>query len=195
MNAFLLNGTRTSLTDNDTNCDSESAMGTADDTATAGDGESRLSSQYQPRVELKPGDIFEKIESDSTIAASSSTEAAPKTEAKESSSSTQSGERPKICGPDPTKPLKLKAKFLRAQRKLQKQQKKVADSSSNAVEVPTSAKRPCRNIEQTLQSLINAAPTNGRHNLQVECVPPPSPIRSLNVVDLFMILGKAGTIR
>lgn len=185
MNAFLLNGTRTSSTDNDTNCDSEPATSTADDTATAGDGESRLSSQYEPRVELKPGDMFEKFESDSTIAASSSTEAVPKTEPKESSSSTQSDERLKICGPDPTKPLKLKAKFLRAQRKLQKQQKNVTDSSSNAVEVPSSAKRPCRNIEQTLQSLINAAPTNGRHNLQVEC-DSLRKIRNLNVIDVFV---------
>lgn len=159
MNAFLLNGIRTSSTDNEIHRDSnEQAMNTADIGA-GGDNESRLSSDCRPRFGLNVGDITESIDIDSPITPSSiRTVAASPCVAQTSSSSIGSHDKqPKIIGPDPKKPMKLKAKFLRAQRKLQKQQ---------LSDVPTQAKRPCRN-EQTLQSLINAAPANGQHNLQV----------------------------
>lgn len=159
MNAFLLNDIRPSSTDNENHGDSsEQPMNTADNGA-GGDIESRLSSECRPRVELNVGDIIESIDDDTPIAASSSrTAAVSKIVAQTSSKRIESHDKPKISGPDPTKPMKLKAKFLRAQRKMQKQQ---------FSDVPSPAKRPCPNVEQTLQSLINAAPTNGHHNLQV----------------------------
>lgn len=168
MNAFLLNGTRTSSNDNETHCDSEQRIQTVDIGA-SGDTEFSQRSQCQPRIELNVNDIIENIDVDSSIVPSSYVEIVPQTVAEEpiSSSSIECHDMPKIVGPDPTKPMKLKAKFLRAQRKLEKQQKNIASGSKNATEIPSPAKRPCRNIDQTLQSLINAAPTNGRHNLQV----------------------------
>lgn len=162
MNAFLLSGIRPVSTDNEPHCDSEQPRSAADDFGAGGDNESRLSNQCQPQFELSIGDI------DSAIASTSRREAPPPIVAVESTSSNECEKKPAIVGPDPTKPLKLKAKFLRAQRKLEKQQQNAANSSTKAVDVPSPAKRPCRNAEQTLQSLINAAPANGRHHLQVK---------------------------
>lgn len=191
MNAFLLNGIRPSSTNNEAHCDSSEQPMNTTDIGAGGDNESRLSSECQPRVELNIGDIIESIDVDSPIAASSSRMgAASMTVAQTSSSSVESHDKAKIVGPDPTKPKKLKAKFLRAQRKCQKQQ---------LTGVPSPAKRPCRN-EQTLQSLMNAAPANGHHNLQVwyfvyDLVPIWKFIYEL-VIQRFILFfsGKIGTI-
>lgn len=196
INAFLLNGIRTPSTDNELHCDSEQPMNTAD-TECGADNESRLSSLHQPTAELKAGDFIENINTESTMASSSRSETAPITVENESTNSIESHDKSKVVGPDPTKPLKLKAKFLRAQRKLEKQQKNAASSSTSAPEVPSPAKKPCRNMEQTLQSLLNAAPTNGRHNLQVWHVNCTDGFHFVEMgsIFFFLVLGKPGSVR
>lgn len=76
----------------------------------------------------------------------------------------------KVSGPDPTKPLRQKAKILRHQRKMEKQLTKLSSSDAMLIDPKVDAmpwKKTDKNTVQTLQKLIDAMPTNGQHKLQV----------------------------
>lgn len=87
-----------------------------------------------------------------------------------------------VHGPDPTKPLRLKAKVLRQQRKLEKQLAKsngdVVAGGATAAAVPHSSTPTVSNqgpstqvgkgSENTLQSLMAATPPDGQHKLEVD---------------------------
>lgn len=98
-----------------------------------------------------------------------------------------------VHGPDPTKPLRLKAKVLRQQRKLEKQLAKsngdgVAGGDSAIVDQAAAAAPPLsstptvsnqgpstqvsKGSENTLQSLIAAVPADGQHKLEVDAMHP-----------------------
>lgn len=72
----------------------------------------------------------------------------------------------KIIGPDPTKPLKQKAKVIRAQRKLEKQKQKLG--LIDALELPSQSKgQTVKRQEQLLKQLIDAVPEQSHHKLKV----------------------------
>lgn len=75
-----------------------------------------------------------------------------------------------VIGPDPTKPLKQKAKVLRQQRKLEKQLAKANSSmsiDSGTIIETSKSKKIQKNVENTLQSLIDSTLTDGVHQLKV----------------------------
>lgn len=159
MNTFLLNGERQTPSNEQRSLNDDGDANIAEPTMHSADGDTkcRLNKECQPRVPFNVNDI-----ETSAIESTSRTEEA-KTNV--STGSVEPPEKPKCDGADPTKPLRLKAKVLRAQRKLEKQQKQA--ETDDVVAVPSPAKKPCKTLEHTLQSLFDAAPTNGRHKLQV----------------------------
>lgn len=71
----------------------------------------------------------------------------------------------RVAGPDPTKPLRKKAKLLRAERKKEKQQtsdEKIVNTSTKE----NINKKPA-NQEATLRSLFESAPNDGLHKIKV----------------------------
>lgn len=79
--------------------------------------------------------------------------------AAESSGQAMAANKPNIIGPDSSKPKKLKAKILRAQRRLEKK------PEMNDELLPS--KRMNKDQEHTLQSLIEKTPSHGKHKLKV----------------------------
>lgn len=70
-----------------------------------------------------------------------------------------------VAGPDPSKPLRKKAKLLRAERKREKQlaiQSVPSEVSPNQPKV-----KVIKNQETTLRSLVDAAPNDGLHKIKV----------------------------
>lgn len=94
-----------------------------------------------------------------------------------------------VHGPDPTKPLRLKAKVLRQQRKLEKQlaksngdaavtgdsatidhQAPVTQANTSAVGKQNQTAKVEKGAENTLRSLFAAMPVDGQHKLEVDNV-------------------------
>lgn len=73
--------------------------------------------------------------------------------------------------PDPKKPLQQKAKIMRQQRILKKKNSSKNSSSKSMFTDPSEKTMPWRkvqkNSEQTLKSLVDAMPSDGKHKLQV----------------------------
>lgn len=70
-----------------------------------------------------------------------------------------------VAGPDPSKPLRKKAKLLRAERKREKQL--ALQSVPAEVSLNQSKAKIIKNQEATLRSLVDAAPNDGLHKIKV----------------------------
>lgn len=83
-----------------------------------------------------------------------------------------------VVGADPSKPKKLKAKYLRTQRKLEKERKQLEQNPDlSTMDITQLPSQSSKNIEHTLKSLIDTQPSDGKHKLKV----------SKNVICLFFL--------
>lgn len=79
---------------------------------------------------------------------------------KKKSSESSSSRKSSVNGPDPTKPLRKKAKLMRMERKAEKLA--LTNRSSENVR-----KKSLKNVEKSLDALLNEVQSNGRHKLEV----------------------------
>lgn len=150
--------------------------------------EIKLISTNQPKVKIDINEVLNKIsEKEATGNASSSSAQLTEVTSVQSTNhdnnaqsaansdstndATKDGnKRGVVSGPHPSKPLQKKAKVLRQERKLEKQLAKASGSMGDVAAIgdntSSSIKKP-KNAEQTLQSLIDATPTDGKHKLKV----------------------------
>lgn len=107
------------------------------------------------------------VASDSTIGTSDSSEAHVQVN---SNTTARSINNSRVVGPDPTKPLRKKAKLLRAERKIEKQHLAVdvrQQQQQQLAKLTASKERKNSNQEATLRSLIDSSATDGLHKLKV----------------------------
>lgn len=177
-NAFLRNGVQPTESNQheEENCADSDKANAEDSSALM---ESAMIDNNQPAVEFDVANVMKTIEMDDLNCSpgalqSNTAQYSIRTAAGPSVSETQkkgeNNSKTSVIGPDPTKPLRQKAKFLRAQRKLEKQKQKSASNDAiNSENTATDAApvKANKNQEQTLQSLVNATPVDGVHKLKV----------------------------
>lgn len=131
----------------------------------------------QPQIPIDIDNILEVIEN--ADSGNSANKLNTQTQNIEASSSNKNSDYEKIesevvVGPDPTKPLRLKAKVLRQQRKAEKLLTKTnspnppnMDAKDGTTIAAAVAKKPSKNMEKTLKSFTDEMLADGKHKLQV----------------------------
>lgn len=163
MNAFLASGARSCSSIGGTDGDAVSAP-----TEPSGDSsalsECKMIRDHQPKANVQIDAILKDALSANEQCDGVRTQPAPAAAESEASATRKAD----ATGPDPSKPKRLKAKLLRAQRKTEKEQKKLAQNVDSAsMEVAPPPPKAGKNVEHTLESLIEGQPSDGKHQLKV----------------------------